>query len=67
MYLEDYDHFKKHLAANAALWLAAGKGFDHVTREAQTWAHDRGSPQLSPAQDDEIWEIWYGHICTLTE
>ena len=49
MFLEDYDLFKKHLAA---------KGFDHVTREAQTWAHDRGSPQLSPAQDDELWEIW---------
>ena len=58
MYLEDYDLFKKHLAANATLWLAAGKGFDHVTREAQTWAHDRGSPQHSPAQDDELWEIW---------
>lgn len=58
MYLEDYENFKKHFAANAPIWIAAGKGFDHVTREAQTWAHDRGSPQLTPTQDDELWECW---------
>lgn len=58
MYLEDYELFKKHLAANAPIWIAAGKGFDHVNREAQNWAADRKTPQLTPTQDDELWEIW---------
>lgn len=58
MYIEDYDLFKKHLAAHADIWLTAGKGFDHVNREAQAWAHDRSCGQLTPTQDDELWEIW---------
>lgn len=62
----DFEELKTHIMKNAPQWAKEGKNFNDICDIAEEWATER-STTISDNQDDEIWEIWYGHICTLTE